>query len=163
MAQTSTQKQAIAGAFQDAEIILRLYDLRREDKMRKARHWFQTRFKANNLDEFQKQTPPLKPMLTFEMSSTIGKWPVCLFPEESSMKRCFSRPAGSCFRSGKKSGPFSRMCEKPAKTHSSLNTLSRSPVVTLIGSTVKRLALTTGSSASIDRNSLTASGMKEDG
>jgi hypothetical protein len=56
MVQTSPQKQATAGTFQDAEIILKLYDLRREEKMRKARHWFQTKFKATNVDEFQKQT-----------------------------------------------------------------------------------------------------------
>jgi len=163
MAQTSTQKQAIAGAFQDAEIILRLYDLRREDKMRKARHWFQTRFKANNLDEFQKQTATAEANAYFR--NVINYWEMaCLFVARGILnEEMFSRLAGSCFRSGKKSGPFSRMCEKPAKTHSSLNTLSRSPVVTLIGSTVKRLALTTGSSASIDRNSLTGSGMKEDG
>ena len=56
MVQTSPQKQVTAGTFQDAEIILKLYDLRREEKMRKARHWFQTKFKATNVDEFQKQT-----------------------------------------------------------------------------------------------------------
>jgi hypothetical protein len=56
MVQTSPQKQATAGTFQDAEIILKLYDLRREEKMRKARHWFQTKFKATSVDEFQKQT-----------------------------------------------------------------------------------------------------------
>jgi Domain of unknown function (DUF4760) len=56
MVQTSPQKQVTAGTFQDAEIILKLYDLRREEKMRKARHWFQTKFKATNMDEFQKQT-----------------------------------------------------------------------------------------------------------
>jgi len=56
MVQTSPQKQTTAGTFQDAEIILKLYDLRREEKMRKARHWFQTKFKATNVDEFQKQT-----------------------------------------------------------------------------------------------------------
>ena len=78
MAQTSTQKQAIAGAFQDAEIILRLYDLRREDKMRKARHWFQTRFKANNLDEFQKQTATAEANAYFR--NVINYWEMaCMF------------------------------------------------------------------------------------
>ena len=78
MAQTSSQKQAVAGSFQDAEIILRLYDLRREEKMRKARHWFQTKFKATNLDEFQRQTATAEANAYFR--NVINYWEMaCMF------------------------------------------------------------------------------------
>jgi hypothetical protein len=35
----------------DAEIIMRLYDLRREAEMRKARHWFASAFWPKNADD----------------------------------------------------------------------------------------------------------------
>jgi hypothetical protein len=39
---------------QDAQLILQLYDLRREPEMRKARHWWLTDFWPNNADDFMK-------------------------------------------------------------------------------------------------------------
>jgi len=44
--------------YEDANLILRLYELRREDKMRKARAWFQESFTASTVEEFQAQCPP---------------------------------------------------------------------------------------------------------
>jgi hypothetical protein len=38
----------------DAELILKLYDLRREAEMRKARHWWLTTFWPENVDDFAK-------------------------------------------------------------------------------------------------------------
>lgn len=38
----------------DAELILKLYDLRREPEMRKARSWWVTSFWPNNADDFLK-------------------------------------------------------------------------------------------------------------
>ena len=38
----------------DAELILKLYDLRREAEMRKARHWWLTAFWPENVDDFAK-------------------------------------------------------------------------------------------------------------
>jgi hypothetical protein len=38
----------------DAQLILQLYDLRREPEMRKARHWWMTEFWPNNADDFMK-------------------------------------------------------------------------------------------------------------
>ena len=43
---------------QDAELILRLYDLRREDKMRAARDWFVKNARLATLDEFRNLCPP---------------------------------------------------------------------------------------------------------
>ena len=39
---------------QDAELILKLYDVRREAEMRKARHWFTADFWPQSADEFIK-------------------------------------------------------------------------------------------------------------
>ena len=38
----------------DAELIMRLYDLRREPEMRKARNWWSGEFWPNNADDFMK-------------------------------------------------------------------------------------------------------------
>ncbi len=38
----------------DAQLILQLYDLRREPEMRKARHWWLTEFWPSNADDFMK-------------------------------------------------------------------------------------------------------------
>jgi hypothetical protein len=40
----------------DAQLILQLYDLRRETEMRKAREWWATEFWPNNADDFMKVT-----------------------------------------------------------------------------------------------------------
>lgn len=39
---------------EDAQVILQLYDLRREAEMRKARNWWMTEFWPNNADDFLK-------------------------------------------------------------------------------------------------------------
>jgi hypothetical protein len=44
--------------YDDANLIIRLYELRREDRMRKARAWFAANFKAKTWDELQKIAPP---------------------------------------------------------------------------------------------------------
>lgn len=41
----------------DAELLLRLYDLRREEKLRRARDWFVREFNAENMDDFQRRYP----------------------------------------------------------------------------------------------------------
>lgn len=44
--------------YDDVNLILKLYDMRREDKLRAARAWFAANFKVKTLDEFQKLCPP---------------------------------------------------------------------------------------------------------
>ncbi|RMF92404.1 MAG: hypothetical protein D6736_03540 [Nitrospinota bacterium] len=39
--------------YDDANLILRLYELRREEKMRKARHWFLFEFKPGSWEEIK--------------------------------------------------------------------------------------------------------------
>ena len=40
----------------DAQLLMQLYDLRREAEMRKARHWWMTEFRPRNSDDFLKVT-----------------------------------------------------------------------------------------------------------
>lgn len=44
--------------YDDANLILRLYEMRREERMRKARAWFGANVKVKNWDELQKIAPP---------------------------------------------------------------------------------------------------------
>ena len=41
----------------DAELLLKLYDLRREEKLRKAREWFMREFHAVSADDMYKRYP----------------------------------------------------------------------------------------------------------
>lgn len=43
--------------YDDVNLILRLYELRRETKMRQARDWFAKSFNARTLEEFEKLCP----------------------------------------------------------------------------------------------------------
>jgi hypothetical protein len=43
--------------YDDANLILRLYEMRREDRMRKARAWFTANCKARNYEELVKLAP----------------------------------------------------------------------------------------------------------
>ena len=43
---------------EDVNLLLRLYELRREEKMREARLWFVSKFKCKTFEEFQKLCPP---------------------------------------------------------------------------------------------------------
>ncbi len=45
--------------YEDVNLILRLYELRREDKLREARQWFAGMFRpVSTLEEFHKACPP---------------------------------------------------------------------------------------------------------
>lgn len=46
------------GTHEDAKLILHLYDLRREERMRKAREWMGGEFRAYTLEEAMKAAPP---------------------------------------------------------------------------------------------------------
>jgi L-rhamnose mutarotase len=50
----SPSKAERPATYDDANLLLRLYELRREDKLRQARDWFNKNFHANNLEEFSK-------------------------------------------------------------------------------------------------------------
>ena len=42
----------------DAELLLRLYELRREEKLRQAREWFAGKFQAATFEELAEKYPP---------------------------------------------------------------------------------------------------------
>jgi len=44
--------------YDDVNLVLRLYDLRRENRMREARKWFVSEFHCKTLEDFQKKCPP---------------------------------------------------------------------------------------------------------
>lgn len=44
--------------YDDVNLILKLYDMRREPRMRTARAWFTSKFKASSMEEFLKICPP---------------------------------------------------------------------------------------------------------
>lgn len=48
---------AAQATYDDATLLLRLYELRREEKLRKARDWFATSFNAKSFEEFDKLCP----------------------------------------------------------------------------------------------------------
>ena len=59
--------------YDDVNLILRLYELRREDKMRQARNWFANSFTARTLDELNALCPPgSEPNAYFRM--VISYW-----------------------------------------------------------------------------------------
>ncbi len=48
-------------ALQDAQLILQLYELRREERLRRARAWFTESFRAQTLQEVNELCPPGSP------------------------------------------------------------------------------------------------------
>lgn len=44
--------------YDDAQLIVKLYEIRREERMRRARAWFSSSFRARSLDEMAALCPP---------------------------------------------------------------------------------------------------------
>jgi hypothetical protein len=53
----SPSKAERPATYDDANLLLRLYELRREEKLRQARDWFNKNFHATNLEELSKICP----------------------------------------------------------------------------------------------------------
>ena len=49
---------AARATYDDVNLILRLYEMRREDRLREARKWFTGSFKVKTFEEFQALCPP---------------------------------------------------------------------------------------------------------
>lgn len=57
--------------FDDVNLILKLYDMRREDRLREARKWFTGSFKVKTFDDFTKLCPPgSEPNASYRMVTT---------------------------------------------------------------------------------------------
>ncbi|MEO8048947.1 MAG: hypothetical protein ABI833_00910 [Acidobacteriota bacterium] len=50
--------QAAQATYDDANLVLRLYDLRREEKLREARAWFVANFKPKSMADIDQLCPP---------------------------------------------------------------------------------------------------------
>ena len=59
--------------YDDANLILRLFELRRDEKLRKAREWFMNNFKASNTEEFDQLCPPKSEQLTY-VRMVVSYW-----------------------------------------------------------------------------------------
>jgi len=57
----------------DAELLLRLYDLRREEKLRRARAWLMNDFEARTLEEDQQKYPQGSEESAY-IGMTLGYW-----------------------------------------------------------------------------------------
>ena len=78
MATAGSQRQGTSGTYQDADLILKLFEMRREEKMREARRWFQTKFKATTAEEFMQQTATRETSAFFRR--VINYWETaCMF------------------------------------------------------------------------------------
>lgn len=53
-----TRVTSSVARFDDVNLILRLYDMRRENRMREARVWFAANFKARTVEEWAALCPP---------------------------------------------------------------------------------------------------------
>lgn len=53
----SPSKMELPATHEDANLLLRLYDLRREEKLRKARDWFMKNFHCSTFEEYRKLYP----------------------------------------------------------------------------------------------------------
>ena len=49
---------AARATYDDVNLVIRLYELRRDERLREARRWFAASFKAKTLDEFHALCPP---------------------------------------------------------------------------------------------------------
>ena len=58
----------------DAQLILKLYDLRREAEMRKARHWWVVTFQPQSVDDFMKVSAAFGTPENNWMRQVMGYW-----------------------------------------------------------------------------------------
>jgi hypothetical protein len=57
--------------YHDVDLLLRLYEMRREARMREARRWFGAHFKVKTLEEFNALCPPgSEPNASYRMLTT---------------------------------------------------------------------------------------------
>jgi len=81
----------------DVQIILQLYDLRREPEMRKARNWWLTEFWPSNADDFMKVALAMGSQENNWMRQVAGYWGLAAsFVLQGAMDaNLFLRPASS--------------------------------------------------------------------
>ena len=73
--------------YEDVNLLLKLYELRREDKMRQARDWFVANYKYKTLAEFTKACPPGSSMNAYARQVTTYWEMVASFIESGVLNR----------------------------------------------------------------------------
>src|SRR3954465_13640205 len=60
--------------YDDVNLILRLYEMRREDRLREARKWFTGSFKVKSYEEFEPLCPPgSEPNASYRLVTPYGE------------------------------------------------------------------------------------------
>jgi hypothetical protein len=81
----------------DAQLILQLYDLRRETEMRKARHWWMTDFWPRNADDFLQVASAMGTLENNWLRQVAGYWGIAasFVLQGAVSEELFLRPAFS--------------------------------------------------------------------
>lgn len=81
--------------YEDAQLILRLYELRRENTMRDARQWFASKFRSETLEDMQRHCPPgSQEHAYFRMVTSYWDMAATFVVEGVLNERMFSRTSG---------------------------------------------------------------------
>jgi hypothetical protein len=108
--------------YEDANLLLRLYELRREERLRKAREWFIKNFHASTMEEFQKLCPLGSEENAF-YRMVVSYWDMAAsFVTGGVMHEgLFTQNSrASCFWCGSGFATWYRVCGKPSRTQTSL-------------------------------------------
>ena len=144
--------------YDDVNLMIKLYELRREERMREARTWFATSFKAKTLEEFQALCPPgSDENASFRMLVTywdmVGSF---LTSGVLNHGAVLSERRRDAVRVGAASRDWCRRCARRSATRCNTGIWSRRPTGSSRGGTRSRPAPTT-------RSAKTDSGVLEPG
>jgi hypothetical protein len=92
---------------QDAELILKLYELRREPVLRQARDWYLREFQAQTYEEMQKACPPGSDANRyFRMVTSYWDMAAALVVKGALDEELFLETSGEAFNVWRKVAPF---------------------------------------------------------
>lgn len=92
---------------EDANLILRLYELRRENTMREARQWITGKFRADSLEDFIKHCPPGGPEHAyFRMVTSYWDMAAAFVVDRVLDEGLFAKTSGECVLVWEKVRPF---------------------------------------------------------
>jgi hypothetical protein len=130
----------IPPTYEDAELVLRLYDLRREEKLRAAREWFRTDFFPGSYDDVRAVTSTNGPENTsFRM--VTGYWDMaCSFVAHGILHpEIFFESGGEALFVWAKLGPFVADLRRDQKNPRVLANLEKA--IALVPGAAERVAV----------------------
>jgi hypothetical protein len=93
--------------YEDANLVLKLYELRREEKLRQARQWFTGQFSASSMEEWAQRCPPGSPENAYFRMVTSYWDMAALFVVQGVLdSELFVRSAGECIFVWERIRPF---------------------------------------------------------